>query len=141
MLLPVSGLCPHLSPLTSGLGYSSPFLQESLPFLLCSLPRMLPAPFQLHHISHPTLKRGLSNLSSILSSNSVTKNNSHCGFSQSYVHILYIFNQHVCNQMYILFSVHEFYVICFICINIPHIYITVHYPRVQCNGSSTLKYV
>ena len=59
--------------------------------------------------------------------------------SQSYVHILYIFNQHVCNHMYILVSLLEFYVVCFIFIDIPHVHITVHNPWVQYNGSSKFK--
>ncbi len=75
-----------------------------------------------------------------MSSNSVTKKKSHDRSSQSYVHLLYIFNQHEFNHMYILVSIFEFYVNCLFCIiNIPHVRIAVHNPLVQCSGSSTLK--
>lgn len=137
-LLLHSGPCLHLSPLASGLCFSPPFLQEYLPFLLCPQPRTPPAPFHLHHISRPTPKPGLSNLSSILSSNSVTKKKTHDRSRQSYVHILYIFNQHEFKHMYILVSIIEVYVICLICINIPHVHTAVHNSLVQCDAS-TLK--
>lgn len=131
-LLLHSGPCLHLSLLASGLCFSPPFLQEYLPFLLCPQPRAPPAPFR------PTTKPGLSNLSSILSSNSVTKKKTHDRPRQSYVHILYIFNQHEFNHMYILVSIIEVYVICLICINIPHVHTAVHTSLAQCDAS-TLK--
>lgn len=82
-LLLLSGPCPRLSLLASGLGCSFLFLQEPLPFLLYAHPRTSPARLQLHHIRRRTPKPGLCNLSSIVSSNSVTKNKSHYSSSQS----------------------------------------------------------
>lgn len=87
-----SGQWPHMSLWASGLGFSPRFIQESLPFLLCPQPRMPTVPYQLHRISRLTPKPGLSNLSSIVSSSSLTKKKSHYSYSQSNVHILYILN-------------------------------------------------
>lgn len=139
-LLLLSGPCPRFSLLASGLGCSFLFLQEPLPFLLYAHPRTSPARLQLHHIRRRTQKPGLCNLSSIVSSNSVTKNKSHYSSSQPYVHIwyIYIYNQHV-YHMYILISTLEFKVIWLFHINIPHVHIAVYNPSVQCNGSSTGK--
>lgn len=70
-----------LSHLNSGLGLSFLFLQESLPFLLCPQPRMPTTLIQHHHISWLTPRRGLSNPSSVVSSNSITKKISNYSFS------------------------------------------------------------